>query len=410
MNKKQKKRKSGSILVLVLLVVLVSFIIGTGLMSLGTQSRIATINQVQDMMARSAADSGLERVVQEINNAVIEKAWSASVEPCVNNAALPYTDATYSIQTQYDPADGYSIVSVGTDRNRTRTVNAKLRLKGLFENAIQCRNGVTLKSGVVIDTIDSTISLDPADCTDKTVVGTNSIVADQVILNGGVVINGDVVVGFGGDTGTVIKDLGATYDRSYSLTTPVEFPPVSAPSLFGPDTQISAKKAEKTIGPGGDYPAMGRFSGISLGTGGTLRVIGDCTIYITGDVDMGNGTEIILDETKNAKLTVYLDGDWLADNDAGVNNVAKKPSNFKLFGTGSAGQEIDFKAKGDFYGVVYAPNADMTLFAKGDVYGSFVTNNFEAKSSSKFLYDVSLKTISVTDEGARFVVSRWCEQ
>ena len=43
---KQRKRqisneKEGSILVLVLLVVLISFIIGTGLLALGTQSRVA---------------------------------------------------------------------------------------------------------------------------------------------------------------------------------------------------------------------------------------------------------------------------------------------------------------------------------------------------------------------------------
>jgi Tfp pilus assembly protein PilX len=63
MNKKKKKRissrKSGSILVLVLLVVLISFIIGTGLLALGTQSRVTSINQVQDMMSRSAADAGI---------------------------------------------------------------------------------------------------------------------------------------------------------------------------------------------------------------------------------------------------------------------------------------------------------------------------------------------------------------
>jgi Tfp pilus assembly protein PilX len=75
MNNKRKKkmssRKSGSVLVLVLLVVLISFIIGSGLLALGTQSRVASINQVQNMMARSAADAGLERAIQEINSALL---------------------------------------------------------------------------------------------------------------------------------------------------------------------------------------------------------------------------------------------------------------------------------------------------------------------------------------------------
>ncbi len=414
MNKKQKKRlssrKSGSVLVLVLLIVLISFITGTGLLALGTQSRILSINQVQGMMSRSAADAGLERAIQEINNAVLAKTWSDSVLPTTSDATLPRSKSVYSVTTQYDATGGYSITSVGTNQNRAHTVNATLRLKGLFENAIQCRDSITLKSGTVVGTIDSTISLDPADCDDKAIIGTNSVEDDKVILNSGVVVEGDVVVGVGGDTATVIKDLGATTDDRYSLSTSVEFPPVSPPSLFGPDSAISIKKNEMTIGPGGDFPANGRFSSISMKSGTTLRVIGDCTLYITGDVGMGQGSEIILDSSKNAKLTIYLDGDWDSDNNSGINNQTELPSTFQLYGTGPMGQTIDIKAKSEFYGVIYAPNADLTMFSGGDIYGSFVTNNFELKNPASCLYDVSLKTITVFDEGARFVINRWNEQ
>ena len=415
MNKQQKRaissKKSGSVLVLVLLVVLISFIIGTGLLALGTQSRVASINQVQDMRSRSAADAGLERAVQEINNAVKGGTWSDSVTPYVSNASLPFSDSIYSVKTAYDGTDGYTVVSVGTDRNRTRSINATLRLKGLFENAIQCRNNIVLKSGTVIDTIDSTISMDPADCDEKAIIGTNSTDPDSVILNSGVVVNGDVVVGVGGDTLTIIKDLGATTTGlRYPLSTPVEFPAVTPPSVFGPDTSIDVNKDEMTVGPGGDYPATGRFDGIKLSQGTTLRVKGDCTLYITGDVDMGQNSEIILDESTNGKLTVYIDGDWISDNNSGINNASKKPSDFKLYGTGPEGQILDLKAKSGFCGVIYAPEADLTLFSGGDIYGSFITNNFELKNPAEFLYDVSLKTISVTEEGARFVVNRWNEQ
>ena len=416
MNKTKKTwmltRESGSVLVLVLLVVLISFIIGTGLLALGTQSRVMSINQVQDMMARSAADAGLERAVQEINNAVVAKTWSAGVTPYVSNAALPYSDSVYSVKTDYDATDGYTIVSIGADRNRTRTVNATLRLKGLFENAIQCRDNIILKAGTVIDTIDSNISMDPADCDEKAIIGTNSTEADSVILNYGVVVDGDVVVGVGGDTSTVIKDLGATIDRSYSLSSSVEFPPVSAPTLFGPDTAISINTvgAEKTIGPGGDFPANGRFSGISMKMGTTLRVIGDCTLYLTGNVRMGQDSEIILDSSKNASLTIYLDGNWISDNNAGINNQTSAPSTFKLYGTGPVGQSIDIKAKGEFYGVIYAPDADLTMYSGGDIYGSFVTQNFELKNPANFYYDAALKTVSVYEEGARFVINRWNEE
>ncbi|MHC4257103.1 MAG: DUF7305 domain-containing protein [Planctomycetota bacterium] len=229
------------------------------------------------------------------------------------------------------------------------------------------------------------------------------------ILNWGVVVDGDVVVGVGGDTSTVIKDLGATMDSSYPMSTSVEFPAISAPSLFGPDTSIGIKKNEKTIGPGGDFPATGRFNNIKMSQGTTLRVIGDCTLYITGDVTMGQNSEILLDASKNAKLTIYLDGDWNSDNNSGINNETTATNTFSLYGTGPVGQAIDIKAKGEFYGVIYAPDANLTMYSGGNIYGSFVTNNFELKNPAEFFYDASLRTITVDQEGARFVINRWKE-
>jgi hypothetical protein len=38
-----------------------------------------------------------------------------------------------------------------------------------------------------------------------------------------------------------------------------------------------------------------------------------------------------------------------------------------------------------------------------------VTNNFELKNPAEFLYDASLRTITVDQEGARFVINRWKE-
>lgn len=404
------KEKTGSVLVLVLVVVMVSFIIGTSVLLLGTQSRMAAIDQVQDMEARLAADAGVERAIQEINNAVIAKTWSADLLPLASGVELPFSDAVYSVTTTYDSDDGYRIASTGTDRNRRRTVRAALRLKGLFDNAIQCRNNIILKSGTVVQSIDSNISLNPDDCNQKVIIGTNSTEACSIILNNNVVIDGDVVVGFGGDVAKVIKDQGAVFDRSYALSSTLDFPEISPPPLLGPNTKIEVKTGTKTIGPGGDFPASGRFSSVKLSQGTVLRVIGDCTLYITGTVDMGQSSEILLDPAYNPSLTIYLDGSWISDNNSGINNAVRIPARFKLYGTGPTGQKIDLKAKTDAFGVIYAPNADLTVYSGGSIYGSFVANNFELKNPANFYYDAALKTVSVTDEGARYVISRWNEE
>ncbi len=404
------RKQSGSVLVLIVFVVLVSLIIGTGLMALGTQVRVSAIDKVEDMMARSAADAGVEFSIQQINNTVADKTWSESVLPTIEDFPLSETKSVFSVKTEYDPITGYLVQSRGTNNNRTRNIQAVLRLKGLFEMAIQTREGIILKSGTSILTIDSNISLDPADTDEKAIIGTVSTNSNSIVLNSGVMVDGDVVVGVDGDTGTIIKDLGATVDEKYALPSEVEFIPVYPPAYIAPDVPIEVATGEKTIGAGGDYPVIGRFSGIKLKQGTTLRIIDDCTLYITGDVDMGQDSEIILDAGKNASLIIYLDGNWIADNSSGVNNATGIPSNFFLYGTGGPGQILNLKAKSEMFGSIYAPNADLTIYSGGDIYGAFVSRNFELKNPANFYYDVALREVSVLDEGVRYVINRWNEQ
>jgi len=98
----------------------------------------------------------------------------------------------------------------------------------------------------------------------------------------------------------------------------------------------------------------------------------------------------------------------LAGNEAGINNK-NVPSKFKLYGTGGPGQQLNLKAKGDFFGAVYAPNADVVINAGGDIYGSFVSSNFELKSGGNFYYDEALKNVGVDDAAVRFVLKNWHE-
>ncbi len=80
-----------------------------------------------------------------------------------------------------------------------------------------------------------------------------------------------------------------------------------------------------------------------------------------------------------------------------------------MYGTSETQQTFDIKAKSDWSGTIYAPNADVTLYANGDFYGSSISNNFELKSGGNYHYDEALKEVQVDDLGVRFVVKRWYE-
>ena len=110
-------------------------------------------------------------------------------------------------------------------------------------------------------------------------------------------------------------------------------------------------------------------------------------------------------------MTIYLDGDIVSGNGSsiGTENPSKDALTIQLYGTGEGEQNFDIKAKNEWTGVIYAPNANIDLYAKGDAYGAIVANSFEFKAGGNYYYDEALREVSLEDEGVSFVVERWYE-
>ena len=107
-------------------------------------------------------------------------------------------------------------------------------------------------------------------------------------------------------------------------------------------------------------------------------------------------------------MTLYVDGNFISGNSAGINNETEIPGNLALYGTGQ-NQKFELKAKTDWYGVVYAPDADIIVKAKSNVYGSFVGNSLVNKSEGTIYHDISLRKAGIDDFGVRFIVDQWTE-
>jgi hypothetical protein len=285
-------------------------------------------------------------------------------------------------------------------------------LKGLFEDAIFVKQQLILKSDTVVDAFNS---LDASDTDSTAKIGTASTAEDQIILNNNVTVKGDVVVGVDGDPTTVIKDLGGTTGERYAMKEEQEFPPVIPPIL--PDRgSISLTGKTLTIGPAnsGRYAAIDALQGVVKDKGVTtvtpaiLEVTGgDVILHVTGDIWFGNLCEIVI--RLGSSLTVYADGDIAFGNSGGVDNQTGYAGNFKLYGTGLPVQKWDLKAKSEAFGAIYAPNADIIVFAKGDIGSSIVCNNLEFKAGGNFHYDAALRDVTTQDEGVQFVLKYWSE-
>jgi hypothetical protein len=406
MKKLLQTKKRGSAIPLAIVVVLILLAMGTGLLSLGLNIRIFSIRTASDITARSAADAGLTMALFEMNEKLKVKPWSDSSLPKATDTNLLYCDASYSYSVTGNLAKGYIMQSVGKAGQAQRTVYATTGLRGLFEHAILTKESLVLKSNTVIDGYNSG---DPLDTDFNVDIGTQSTEDSSIVLNNGVTVKGDVLVGIGGDPNTVIKDLGATTGDQFGGTEKDPLPQLTPPALPDTGLDLTAKSEIVTIGPA-DSGQYGNISLASSVKAGILEIDGgDVVLYITGNIDLGNSCEIVVKD--KSSLTIYLDGDIVSGNGSsiGTENPSKDALTIQLYGTGEGEQNFDIKAKNEWAGVIYAPNANIDLYAKGDVYGAIVADSFEFKNGGNYFYDEALREVSLEDEGVYFVVERWYE-
>ncbi|HZL87728.1 MAG TPA: pilus assembly protein TadG-related protein [Pirellulaceae bacterium] len=110
--------------------------------------------------------------------------------------------------------------------------------------------------------------------------------------------------------------------------------------------------------PAGTY----YFRDMLLNGGAILNITGDVTIYVTRDLTFNGGSY--------------------------VNNLTEKADSLTILMTGGVAS-ITFGSP--FYGVLYAPDTDVTISGDADVYGAVVANNLKVTGNALGHYDESLE-------------------
>jgi len=400
MNRKSllKKNRCGAVLPLVVLIVLLLMIIGLGVAGLGLHSRLFAIRSAESITARSAADAAVSDAIFKMNEKLKVKPWNNSSLPAASDVALLNSDATYDyVVTEKDNI--YSVEGTGKSLNHTHTINSTLRLISPFDYALLTRNTIELKNSGKVDWYNNR----PGDWPLQ--VGTISTAAGDITLMNGSTINGDVIVGVGGDPTVVINGksgaiiTGATYPLTY-------VPPL--PSVIVPDP-VASMSAGAPITTSTTISASGKYSGINLGHNKVLTINKPVTIYITGDVLLGQGAAIDIISGGSASLNLYVGGTVDGGNSAGFNNTTADTKKLGIYCLDTC-VKVVFKNSSSFYGTIYAPNAAVTIDNSADIYGSVVSNSFILKNSGIFFYDTNLRNRSLNDELVRFASHKWSEQ
>jgi hypothetical protein len=420
----QSKRRAAATPLAVLAVVLL-LMMGVGLLGLGMNNRMYSTRNAQEIQARCAADSGLTKAIFELNKSLktnpadVAAAMGKTNSPsspalqATTSEVLPYCEASFSYKTTAASVfailgvQSLTIESIGQCGSATAKVYALAGLKGLFDSAILVRDRISLMPNTLVKGYNSA---NPADKDFKLQIGTTSTLADRIPLGPGTVVDGDVFVGVGGNPQTVIGAGGTITGSKYALDTAPDFPTIAAPSLPAMGTALSAAGTTLTLGPAGS----GTYTGISLspsgGQPGVLQIRGGhVVLYITGNIDLGNSCEVVVQP--GSSLTLYVDGNVSADNSVGFNNQAGNVRDFQLYATGTGEQVFNLKAKSSIFGTVYAPNVDITLYPSAEMRGAIIGQSVTFKSGSVLYYDEALRdNVSPFDAGARFVVKRWREE
>ncbi len=405
--KKLQLKNHGSTIPLALVALVLLILIGMSLLSQGLNSRVYSMRTSSDIVAQCAADAGLTKALYEMNQKLQVKPWNDTILPQLVNASLNDCDAKYSYTVTGDLGSGYVITSIGESGNATRVVTATLGFKGVFDHAILTKDTLTLKSDTLIDGYNS------KDLTKKNIkvdIGSQSTADSTIVLNNDSKVQGDVLVGVGGDPDMAIKDQGATVTgdkRAATIRDPL--PQIKPPALPKKGAAITAKGDTVTF----TSLDSGIYTAIDLQKGKENSVLeiseGDVKLYITGNIELDQGCDIIVKD--GATLTIYIDGNIVCREGSGINTEAppEEASTLKLYATGEKQQSFDVKAKSEWTGVIYAPNADVLLYAKGDAYGSIVADTFEFKAGGNYYYDEALREVTEEDEGVTFTITQWNE-
>lgn len=394
-----ESRKTGSTMPLVLLAMIILLALGTGVLNLGLRGRILSTRMASEIVARSAADAGLAKVVFEMNEGLKVKPWDDSILPEGTDEELLNCNATFSYIATGDAADGYFVESAGRSHWAEKQVSCDLGLQGPFEAAVFADNLLSLYNGTTVDWYNY-----GAD-DHFLAVGTNSREAGAIELKSGVTVNGDVVVGVGGEPSTVIDNHGATVTgTSYASRQKYDLPSIVVPPWL--DALPLRWPIDETI----TLTTSGKYSGINLKPGRILTIDGPVSLYCVGDMTLGNLAEVrIVDANPDASLTLFLGGDYEGKNDSTLNNLTRDPKRLRIYCLDSC---ISMKLKNSttFYGAIYAPKADVTFNNSTAAYGAVVAQNFEQKNSAAFYYDASLRDVSLNDQAVRFIRAKWCEE
>jgi len=388
------------------------------------------------------AETGVEEALWSFNQATagvaLATAWSGWDTSDGVTAKRTYTDFTLSGNNRasvkvyvdnYNPAANSqpvvisqsTIVLPNDTRTLSKTIEVRLRRRSKFAMGLVAKNQITFNgNNATVDSWNSDPDNDRGVGTpaipygagvrnDRGSVGSTSVAVGSVAVNNAD-IWGFASVGSSSATALRVGTNGSVTGTTTPFGVKVDTTRVATDftanfdDVTNPTTGAVLGPLGTTLGTAG-VTATYRYGGT---INSDLTVSGHVTLILTalpGDwaINLTGGDGLTL--AANSSLVIYTAGNVkIAGN--GVLNHNPSPASFQLWGTDTGAQNIHIAGNGALIGVVYAPNADVTINGNGNVMGSVVANNITVTGNAQFHYDESLANWGANNP---YGIVRWRE-
>lgn len=454
MNTRQfiPRSQRGSLLIVSMIM---SAIIGISIASyirLGLQSQKISNRALYNNGAINLAENGMEEAMYAINQMVADDTytwpgWTTDGNDSASSAWRKWSGYTFDqnatgvVRVYVYNYTGVvaprivarSTVTLGgaTSAPIEKWIEISLSKTSKFANGLVAKDQIRFSGGnVVVDSwnsgSDTATTADDVDYSDAVKrdngsVGSVSIAPSAVDPGNGSIYGyaatggSGITVGPQGRVGPFGTADGDIADGHTSTDFSASFDTVTAPTGGTPMGALGNGDLPTSIGTDG---ATTSFTLPSISSNGNstkvLTIRGNVTLVLTAGsaINMGGQSSIVI--TPGSSLKIYTAGNVDIGgngimNGGSTNATANQPINLQIWGTGTAAQTMAIKGNGVFSGVVYAPNASVSMNgggSSGSVMGSIVAKDITITGGGNFHYDESLANFG---GGNPYRVTSWRE-
>lgn len=342
----------------------------------------------KEEVGTSASDDGARLLaLAGVNEAMTALRAGSSGAVGTLGAPARLGDGLLWVTSEELPSGAFRLKSTAMAGSGRHAMSAVVERSGglgdLFRATINAKDSLTLSSGVMVDSFNSTLGTYESQATNTTNGIPHANTNGDVMSNVDITLNSNATV-FGdatpGPDHTVSLANGAYVDGSMNpASNPFDYPVIEVPDYgsTGPHTVVGSE----TLGSGNYH-----FDDLTLNKNARLTIQGPANVVVDSTFYGGKLAGLVIDAT-DGPVTIYCDT-YVHESGFAAVPVEGSPMAVAFMITGQS--DIVFPSGTDIRGAYYAENSDIVFSADNEAWGAFVGNAIGMNSSMKFHFDEDL--------------------